>query len=59
MTLLSFVLVLCVIGAVVYAVKLAFAGAWQQLVFLALGVLVSVWILGLLGISLPTLPRFQ
>lgn len=57
MTLLSFVLILCVIGAVVYGIKLAFSGAWLQLVYLALGVLVAVWILGLLGISLPTIPR--
>lgn len=59
MSLLTFILALCVIGAVIYGIRLAFSGAWQQLVYLAIGIIAAIWILALLGIRLPDLPRLS
>lgn len=57
MSILSFILILIVIGVVFYGVKLAFAGSWQQLLWLALGLFAAIWVLGALGITLPNIPR--
>ncbi|MEK9207261.1 MAG: hypothetical protein AAB922_02185 [Patescibacteria group bacterium] len=59
MDLLTFVLFLTVIGVVVYGIKLAIAGAWQQLLWLAVGLIAAIWILGALGIALPTIPSIK
>jgi hypothetical protein len=56
MSLLTFLLVLLVIAGVVYGIKLAFQGAWQELIYLIVALLVTTWILGIFGISLPNLP---
>lgn len=57
MSILSFILALLVIGAVIYGIKLALAGNWQQLIYLLVGLIAAIWILSLLGISLPNIPR--
>jgi len=59
MSILSFILVLLVIGVAVYGVKLAIAGNWKQLLYLALGLFVAIIILGMLGIRLPDIPTIQ
>jgi hypothetical protein len=57
MTILSFVLLLLVIGVVVYGIKCAIAGDWMRLLWLAVGLIIAIIILGALGITLPTIPR--
>lgn len=57
MSILTFVLFLAVIAVIVYGVRLAFAGAWKELLWLAIGLVVAMWILGALGIQLPNIPR--
>lgn len=59
MSILTFVLLLAIIAVVIYGIKLAFAGAWKELVFLVIGLIAAIWILSALGITLPTLPRIQ
>lgn len=59
MTLLAFLLALLVIGAVIYGIRLAFAGNWQQLIYLVVGLIAAIWILGLFGITLPNLPTVR
>lgn len=56
MDILTFVLMLVVIGVVIYGIKLAIAGNWQQLLWLAIGLIAAIWVLGALGISLPSIP---
>jgi hypothetical protein len=57
MSILSFVLLLLVIGVVVYAIKLAIAGNWKELLWLVVGLIVVIIVLGVLGIQLPNIPR--
>lgn len=57
MTILSFILLLLVIGVIVYGIKLAIAGNWIQILWLAIGLIVTIIILGALGITLPVIPR--
>ena len=57
MSILSFVLLLLVIGVVVYAIKLAFAGAWKELLWLVVGLVIVIIVLGVLGIQLPNIPK--
>jgi len=59
LSILSFVLVLIVIGVAVYGVKLAIAGNWKQLIYLAVGLFVAIIILGMLGVKLPNIPTIQ
>lgn len=59
MTILEFVLMLAVIGVIIYGIKLAFAGAWQQLLYLVIGLIAAIWILGALGVTLPTIPPIK
>lgn len=47
---------LLMVGVIIYGVKLAFADAWQQLVFLVIGVVLALWVLGAMGISIPSFP---
>lgn len=57
MSILSFVLLLLVIGVVVYGIKCAIAGDWMRLLWLAVGLIIVIVILGALGVSLPNIPR--
>ena len=59
MSILSFILALAVIAVMVYGVKLAFAGNWRELVYLAIGLVVAIVILGMLGITLPDIPMVK
>ncbi len=59
MSLLSFLLALLVIGVVIYGVKLALSGSWQQLIYLIVGLIAALWILGLLGIQVPSIPTLR
>lgn len=59
MSILSFILLLLVIAVVIYGVKLAIAGNWQQLLYLFLGLLAAIWVLSALGISVPNLPSLR
>ena len=58
-SILTFVLVLVVIGVAIYGVKLAIAGNWKQLIYLAVGLFVAIIILSMLGIKLPNIPTIQ
>lgn len=57
MSILSFILLLAVIAVAVYGVKLAFAGNWKELVWLVIGLLIAIFLLGVLGVQLPDIPR--
>jgi hypothetical protein len=59
MSILSFILALAVIAVMVYGVRLAFAGNWRELVYLAIGLVVAIVILGMLGITLPDIPMVK
>jgi glycerol uptake facilitator-like aquaporin len=59
MSVLTFVLVLLVIAVVIYAIKLVIAQNWKQLAYLAIGLVVAIIILGMLGIKLPDIPTIQ
>lgn len=59
MSLLTFLLALLVIGAVIYGIKLAIAGNWQQLLYLIVGLIAAIWVLGLLGITVPSIPTLR
>lgn len=56
MTLIALLLMLVVAAAVIYGVKLAFAGNWQQLIILVVAVILVLWILSSFGLTLPALP---
>ena len=55
MTIITLVLMLVVAAAVIYAIKLAFAGNWQQLVILVVVLLLVIWILSAFGLTLPAI----
>lgn len=57
MTIVTLLLMLLIIGAVIYGVKLALAGNWRDLVIMIVVVILVIWLLGAFGISLPSLPR--
>jgi len=59
LSILTFVLVLLVIAVIFYAIKLVIAHDWKQLGYLAIGLIVSIIILGMLGIKLPNIPTIQ
>ncbi len=59
MTILSFVLMLLIIATVVYAIRLAIAGNWRELLYLLVGLVAAIWILGALGIQLPNIPTLR
>ena len=59
MTILAFILMLVVIGAVIYGIKLAFAGDWRGLVWLVIILIAAIWILGALGVQLPNIPTLR
>lgn len=59
MTLIGFILILLVAATVYYGVTLAMAGAWKQLVMLAIGLVLALWILSALGLALPSLPALK
>lgn len=56
MSLVTLILALAMIAVIVYAVRLALAGSWKELIYLAVGVLAAIWILSILGIAVPSLP---
>ena len=58
-SILSFILLLVVIGVIVYGIKLAIAGNWKQLLYLAGGLIIAIILLGVLGVQLPDIPRIQ
>lgn len=57
MSILSFILLLFIIGVVIYGIKLAIAGDWKGLLWLVVLLIVVIIILGALGVSLPNIPR--
>ena len=57
MTLISILVMLLVVCAVIYGVKLAFAGNWQQLVIMIVAVVLVIWVLSAFGVSLPVIGR--
>lgn len=57
MDIISLVLMLIVAAVVWYSVTLAMAGNWRQLVMVAIGLLLALWILGALGMTLPSIPK--
>ena len=59
MSILTFVLLLLVIGVAVYGVKLAIAGNWKQLLWLVVGLVIAIILLSVLGIKLPNIPTIQ
>ena len=59
MSILEFVLILLIIGVIVYGVKLAFAGSWKQLLYLAGGLIIAIILLGILGVELPNIPKIK
>jgi hypothetical protein len=56
MSIITLLLMLVIGAVIIYGVKLALAGAWQQLLITVVVLIVALWILGALGISLPSLP---
>ena len=50
---------LVVAAVIVYGVKLALAGAWQQLLITVVVLIVALWILGALGVTLPSIPALR
>jgi len=59
MTLLSLILILLVVAVVVYAVKLALAGDWKQLVITVVALILILWVLSAFGLSLPSIPAIR
>lgn len=59
MTILGLILMLIVVAVVVYGVKLALAGNWRDLIILAVVLVLSLWVLGALGLTLPSLPALR
>lgn len=55
MTIIKILVMLLVAAVVVYAVKLAFAGNWKQLVITIVILFLAIWFLGAFGIALPTI----
>jgi hypothetical protein len=53
MSILSIIMILIVVGVIIYAVRLALAGNWKQLIITAVILFLAVWVLSLFGISLP------
>lgn len=58
-TILSFVLILVVLAVVVYGITLVFAGRWKELFWLAIGLVIAIIILQMLGIRLPNVPTIS
>jgi hypothetical protein len=56
MSIITLILMLIVVAAVIYGVKLALAGNWKELIILAVVLVLVLWILGAMGLSLPSLP---
>lgn len=48
---------LLVAATVIYGIKLAFAGNWQQLVILVVALLLVIWILSAFGLQLPVIGK--
>lgn len=59
MTLITLILMLIVVAVVIYGIKLALAGDWKQLIILAVVLVLALWILGAMGLSLPSLPSIR
>ena len=59
MSLISLLLMLIVAGVVIYGVRLALAGNWRELIITVVVLIVALWILGALGLSLPSLPAIR
>lgn len=56
MSIITFLLMLCVIAAVICGVRMAFSGQWKELAIMAVVVLCVVWVFSALGIHLPSIP---
>jgi FtsH-binding integral membrane protein len=59
MSIFSFFLLLLVVAVSVYGVKLAIDVNWKQLLWLVVGLIIAIVILGVLGVKLPDIPRIQ
>jgi len=55
-SILTFLLMLAVIAAVVYGIKLALAQRWQDLIIMVVVLLLILWVLSAFGLTLPDLP---
>lgn len=56
MSIVTLLLMLVVAAIVIYAIRLAFAGQWKELVITVVIVLLVLWILQAFGVTLPSLP---
>lgn len=56
MSILTLVLMLIVVAAVIYCVRLALAGDWKGLVITAVVLVLVLWVLSAFGLTLPSLP---
>ena len=59
MSIIELILMLLVAAAVIYSVRLAFAGQWRELAITAVILLLVLWILGAMGMTLPNLPTVK
>ncbi len=59
MSIISFLVLLLIVAIIIYGVRLAMAGNWQQLIMLAVGTILGLWVLSALGVSVPSLPTLR
>ena len=59
MSLLTFLLMLVVAGFVVWGIMRALAGQWRELVTGVVILILVLWILGALGLTLPSIPTIR
>lgn len=57
MSIITLLLMLVIAAVVIYAIRLAFAGQWKELVITVVIVILVLWILQAFGLTLPNLPR--
>ena len=56
MSIIQLILMLAVGAAIIYGVTLALAGRWKDLLIMAVVLVVILWILGAMGMTLPSIP---
>ncbi len=59
MSIVTFFLMLAVAAAIVWGVLKALEGNWRELIIGIVVLLVALWILGALGVTLPSLPSVR
>lgn len=59
MSIVTLLLMLLVGAVVIYGVKLALNGQWKELLVTVVVLIVALWILGALGLTLPSLPTVK